>query len=327
MTEKFNTYYQEKEYELLDFPTIIPIDTVSLCNLKCSMCMTKNSTRKKGFMSWKLFTKIIDEIAEKNKNAYVFMAFSGEPLVRAKYKPNIFEMIKYAKGKGLTKVVMNSNGCLMNKENVKQILDSGLDEIFIGVDAFSEEVYKQNRCGGNYKKTVKNILYLLKERKKRKNSNLKIECQFIELDNNIHQRQAFIDFWTKKGAYVKIRPMVTWAGKINREVKTETIPNRKPCAWAMTTMVVAHTGQVVNCACDLGAEINLGDINQNSIEEIWNTTLKEFRTNHLKHNWDKTSELCRNCRDWQSSGEFHYPPQKTFKEKLKQTLKLLSIKG
>lgn len=319
MSQEFNTYFKEKEYDLRDFPTTIAIDTVSLCNLKCSMCVTKDMKRKKGFMDWNLFAKIIDEIAEKNKDATVFMVFSGEPLVRSKFKPDIFEMIKYAKSKGLKNVVMNTNGCLMNKENADKIVESGLDKIFIGIDAFSEEVYNQNRCGGNYHETVNNVLYLIKRAKK---TSLKIECQFIEMDNNIHQRQAFIDFWTQKGAYVKIRPMVTWAGKIDREVKTETLKDRKPCSWAMTTMVVAHTGQVVNCACDLGAQIDNGSICDKSIEAIWNTTMKDFRIAHLEHRWNDASELCKGCRDWQSSGEVHYSPKRALLDKIKKLLKI-----
>ena len=193
---EFNTYFKDREYKLSKFRSVIPIDTVSFCNLKSSMCITKDSKAEKGFMDWDLYTKIIDEIALKNKDAMVFMAFRGEPMVRSRFKPDIFEMIKYAKNKGLTKVVMNSNGCLLTEENSRKLLESGLDQIFIGIDAFSEDVYVKNRCGGNYKQTVKNVLKLLELKKKMKLEKPIIECQFIEMDNNIHQRQAFIDFWT-----------------------------------------------------------------------------------------------------------------------------------
>ena len=306
---KFNTYYQDKKFKMLDLPSTIPIDTCSLCNLKCSMCMTKNSTRKKGFMDWNLYTKIIDEIAEENKNTRIFMAFSGEPLVRIKYKPDIFDMIKYAVDKGLNNIVMNTNGCLMSEDIARKILTSGLKQLFIGIDAFSSDIYNQNRCGGNYDETIKNVLKLLELKAEMKLEYPIIECQFIEMDNNIHQKKDFINFWVSKGATVKIRPMCTWAGKIQRQVMTETLPDRQPCSWAMTTMVIAHDGQVVNCACDLGAEINNGNIKEISIKDIWNTKLKDFRLKHIEHRFEELNDMCKKCRDWQSNGEIHYDNQ------------------
>jgi len=39
------------------------------------MCLHKEMKRKKGIMSWDLFTKIIDEIAETDKNVRGWMVF------------------------------------------------------------------------------------------------------------------------------------------------------------------------------------------------------------------------------------------------------------
>lgn len=61
------------------FPKVILIDTVSYCNLRCSMCIHREMTRKKGIMSWPLFTKIIDEISETDKHARVWMVFLAKP--------------------------------------------------------------------------------------------------------------------------------------------------------------------------------------------------------------------------------------------------------
>lgn len=309
MSQEFNTYFEEREYNLIDFPTTVLIDSVSCCNLKCSMCVHKDMKRKKSFMDWNLYTKAIDEIAQVNKNVKIWMVFFGDPFVRTKYKPTIFDMVKYAKNKGLTNVVINTNGCLMTRENSVKIVEAGIDGIYIGIDAFSEKTYSENRCGGNYNETVQNVLDLIDVVKKSKTNKPKIHVQFVEMDNNIKEEKDFIEFWTSKGVNVKVRPMVTWAGKINRKVKTETIKNRKPCSWAMNCLVVSDTGDIANCACDLDVSHSFGNLHKKTIEEIWNTTMKEFRIAHLEHRWSDTSELCINCRDWQSSGEKHYPPK------------------
>ncbi len=305
---QFQTYFRERNFKLLDFPKTVLIDTVSCCNLKCSMCVHKDMKRQKGFMDWNLYKKIIDEVAIKNINAKIWMVFFGDPFVRSKYKPTIFDMVKYAKDKGLTNVVINTNGCLMNDENAKKIIDAGIDGIYVGIDGFSEKTYNENRCGGNYKETVNNVLNLLEIKKERKLDKLNVFVQFVEMDNNIHEREAFKNYWLSKGANVKIRPMVTWAGKIKREVMTETLEMRNPCFWAMDCIVIADDGRVPNCACDLDIEHSFGNVNENSIEEIWNTTIKDFRTMHLEHRFDELNDFCRNCRDWQSSGDKIYTP-------------------
>jgi len=64
-----------------EFPNVVLIDTIRYCNLKCSMCVHKEMKRKKGIMPWNIFTKIIEEVAEVDKNIRVWMVFCGETLL------------------------------------------------------------------------------------------------------------------------------------------------------------------------------------------------------------------------------------------------------
>ena len=94
---------QNKQGRLEDagnFPNVVLLDTISYCNLKCSMCVHKEMKREKGIMPWSLFSKIIDEIAQLDKGIRVWMVFFGEALLLKKKKCSIFDMIAYAKRKG-----------------------------------------------------------------------------------------------------------------------------------------------------------------------------------------------------------------------------------
>ena len=125
------------------------------------MCVHKEMKRKKGIMRWDLFTKIVDEIAEVDKTVRVWMVFFGEALLLKKRRPTIFEMIAYAKRRGLADVVLNSNANLLDKASSKELIHSGLDAIYIGIDAFRPETYARIRVGGNYEKVVRNTLDLI----------------------------------------------------------------------------------------------------------------------------------------------------------------------
>lgn len=289
-----------------EFPKVVLIDTVSFCNLACSMCVHPEMTRKKGVMSWELFTKIIDEIAAEDKNVRVWMVFFGEPLILKNRKPSIFDMIRYAKDKGLTDVVTNTNACLMDEDASRNLVEAGLDAIYIGLDAFSADTYSTIRVKGDYGTTVKNIQYLLRLKEEMKSDKPEVFVQFVEMDNNAHEKEAFIDFWSKQGAKVKIRPKVSWAGLIDAPNLVLGDAERWPCYWAMQTMSISDQGKVVTCAVDLDARFIAGDVNEKSLKDVWNSALKELRTMHIEKRFVELPEICRNCKDWQSARADYY---------------------
>ncbi|OGH96827.1 MAG: hypothetical protein A2039_06395 [Candidatus Melainabacteria bacterium GWA2_34_9] len=298
-----------------NFPKVVLLDTVNYCNLRCSMCFHGKMKREKGYMPWDLFTKIIDEIAEKDKNTRVWMVFFGEPFMMGRKNPSIFDFIKYAKSKGMTDVVLNSNATIMDEEMAQKTIESGLDAIYIGIDSFSTETYSKTRVGGDYDRTVKNIEYLLKLKSELNTDSPKVFVQFVEMDINRAEKEDFIKFWQEKGAIVKIRPMVSWAGKVNAPNLILDNENRWPCHWAMQTMSIVNTGDVVTCAVDLDASFVAGNIKENTLEEVWNSKLKTLRQMHIDHEFSKLPDNCKNCKDWQAASS-EYVEVQTKKQKI-----------
>jgi radical SAM protein with 4Fe4S-binding SPASM domain len=289
-----------------EFPKVVLIDTVSYCNLRCSMCVHKHMSRKKGRMKWELFIKIIDEIAENNKNTRVWMVFFGDPFVIKNTKPSIFDMIKYAKDKGLTDVVLNSNGCLMDEDAARKVIESGLNSIYFGVDAATPETYAKLRVGGDYHKTVNNILTLLKLKKELASDHPKVFVQYVEMDENAAEKDDFIKFWTGHGVTAKIRPKVSWGGSIDAPNLVLGNEDRWPCHWLMQTMSIADDGRVVLCPVDLDARVVVGNINEQSLKQIWQNQLKSMRNLHLEGRFNELPPMCRDCRDWQSArSDYH----------------------
>jgi len=310
IVKQSDIYKRQIEEERLedagDFPKVVLIDTISYCNLKCSMCVHKDMSRKKGVMQHSLFTKIIDEIAKEDKSTRVWLVFFGEALILKKRKPSIFDMIAYAKGKGLADIVINSNANLLDEFSAMQLIESGLDAIYIGIDAFTPETYSKVRVGGKYERTVNNIINLIKIKERMNSQKPKVFVQFVEMDCNKDEKKDFIKFWSGQGAVVKIRPKVSWAGMIDAPNLVLGNDDRWSCHWAMQTMSITDTGKVVTCAVDLDAKFVAGDVNKQSLKEIWNGRLKELRQLHISKRFKDLPENCRNCRDWQSAmAEYH----------------------
>lgn len=292
--------------ESVHFPKVVLLDTISYCNLRCSMCVHKDMRRRRGVMTWPLFKKIIDEIARRDKKVRVWLVFFGEALLLKRSKPSIFDLIAYAKKKGLRDVVLNSNATLLDEQAGRNLIAAGLDAIYIGLDAFSPQTYAKIRVGGDYKKTVANILNFLALKKELAVKKPEVFVQFVEMDNNKREKTDFIKFWKKQGVNVKIRPKVSWAGKIPAPNQVLKDSNRWPCYWAMRTMSITDRGKVVTCAVDVDARYVAGDVNKNTLAKIWNGSLHTLRICQLEGQFGKLPKICRECRDWQSARADYY---------------------
>lgn len=303
-------YQKQSQVGRLDdagtFPKVVLIDTVSFCNLRCSMCVHPSMTRPKGYMSDELFRKIVDEIAEEDPSIRVWMVFFGEALILRRHRPTIFDKIRYAKQAGLTDVVMNSNANLLDREAARTLIESGLDAVYIGIDAFHPETYARVRVGGDYQRVVENTKHLLRLKEELKSATPEVYVQFVEMDCNTREKEDFIAFWNDQGATVKIRPKVSWAGLIEAPNLTLGEQDRWPCYWAMQSMSITDRGKVVTCAVDLDARYVAGDLNQSTIKEVWNGPLKRLRELHKAGEYSQLPAVCRDCRDWQSArADFH----------------------
>ena len=97
-------------------------------------------------MQFSLFKKIIDET--KDYVELVDLDLYGESMLN----PDIYKMIKYAKTNGLN-TLLNTNATLLNKENSRKLIHSGLDILIISFDGTSKETYELIRREGNFIKS------------------------------------------------------------------------------------------------------------------------------------------------------------------------------
>jgi len=286
--------------ESIGFPDVILIDNFSGCNLKCSICDHKNIKKYRNIqrMDWGLYTKLIDEIAIEKPEARVWQIYFGEPFL-CKDMP---DRIRYAKQKGLKDVVLNSNGVLMTYDKSKAVIEAGLDAMYVGVDAFKEDTYNKIRVGGNLNNVIDNVINYKKLLDEIGNGKQSLYVQFVECDLNEKELDDFRAYWDSLGISTKIRPKVSWAGLVEASNLTEeNQKHRKPCYWLMRTINICADGIVSLCSVDIHCRVKCGDANEQSIRELWNGKLAEYRKIHREYRWDELPEMCRECKDWQSA--------------------------
>lgn len=296
----------EKKYEMHEFPLSIGLEPTNYCNLNCIMCGHGKLTRKKGNMDIRLYKKIIDEVAEVNPDTRIYLDFYGEPLT-LKFK--LYYMIDYAKKKGVNNVNFNSNGLLLDEEMAEMLLDSGINFVSFDCDGFSKEVYEKIRVGGNRDKFYKNVEYILQRKKEYEKLYPSrklpiIEVKIIEMPENQAEVSQLVEYWQKKGAWVAKRRLISWGG-INERAQFQP-HSRIACGAGLGTCMITWDGKVPYCCCDVDASVILGDLNTDSILDIWQRRNEQYIKYHFSHEWDKLPLICQKCNDWQHMGEIRY---------------------
>jgi radical SAM protein with 4Fe4S-binding SPASM domain len=140
---------------------------------------------------------------------------------------------------------------------------------------------------------------------------MRITVQIIEQQDNRHQIEEFKQYWLDKGAVVKVRPRLGWGKGVDApELVMEQDQRVGPCPWLVRTVSIHWNGTVVQCDGDWDQRWPVGDLNRQTLEEVWLGELAKRRELHRSHDFD--FDPCRNCKDWQAGlSEFYFPKEKS----------------
>jgi radical SAM protein with 4Fe4S-binding SPASM domain len=273
------------------YPPTIVVEPVNACNLKCTMCAysfeAKSKPRSVEYMDLGLLRKVVDEA--KGKCRKMHFSSIGEPMLH----PELHSMIAYAKTHGFW-VRLTTNGTLFTPDKIEKILDAKPDLLRISVDGANAEVYEEIRKGARFDKVLQN-LSLLRERRDKKGVPVKITVHAVLMASNLHQIGEFKHRFARYADEVTVMYGITWGFD---EHFQSCVPMRAPqaCSMTWTYLTVQSNGLICFCCNDYKEKSAIGDLNRQSIKEVWNSrAYRELRKQHLKKEYDKI-ELCKNCR-------------------------------
>ncbi len=70
---------------------------------------------------------------------------------------------------------------------------------------------------------------------------------------------------------------------------------------------ICADGRVALCAVDVHCRVECGDLNKETIKDIWKSRLKECRKMHKEKRFGELPVMCKECSDWQSAyADFAY---------------------
>ena len=131
-------------------PVCLYLETTNRCNLLCATCpRTFEALEPEADMSWALFRRIVDQVPN---IARVVLHGVGEPML-VKELPR---MIRYLKDRGAY-VLFNTNGTLLNAKKGRELVDTGLDELRVSLDAANARTFLAVRGKDYFGRIIKNV--------------------------------------------------------------------------------------------------------------------------------------------------------------------------
>ena len=131
-------------------PVCLYLETTNRCNLLCTTCpRTYEELEPPADMSWALFRSIVDQLPSIER---AVLHGVGEPMM----VKNLPKMVRHLKDRG-TYVLFNTNGTLLNERNGRALIEAGLDELRVSLDAANARSYKAIRGKDFFARILRNV--------------------------------------------------------------------------------------------------------------------------------------------------------------------------
>ena len=298
---------------VLGKPYSLAIEPTNVCNLRCPLCPTGRETlgRKPGTMSMEVFKQCIDALGPYLIDVNV--SLMGEPTL----VPHLPEMIAYAKAAG-PQVVMASNGHFLSEETSRQLIESGLDKVYISFDATGQEAYEKYRVRGDFAKVVEGTRTLLAQRDKLGRTNPFVEAQFLVMRHNEHQIEDFRKLADEIGVDRRIIKPVSfnvsdWDDPDTRKTFEDFYPEDERhrvyrrldgeltwkmdhlslCTSAWRSVTVLCDGSIIPCCRDVRGLYTMGNVAE-GVLKVWNgKRFRAFRRNMVERR--SQMRICKIC--------------------------------
>ena len=182
-------YFERADPELKETvdrePVCLYLETTNRCNLLCETCpRTFEDLEPPADMSWDLFTRIVDEFPKVER---VVLHGVGEPMMVRELP----QMIRYLKDRGIY-VLFNTNGTLLNLRKGKELIDAGLDELRVSLDAAEPAAFKIVRGLDMFDRIVTNVRQFTAMQREGKQNIPRVSLWLTGLRETVAQLPAFV---------------------------------------------------------------------------------------------------------------------------------------
>jgi len=236
-------------------------------------------------MTFNLFKKCVDEIAEENLAGQIHFYGSGEAYLCPEHMKYFNYGIEKLAPLGVRTTII-TNGMLVTD------IPKNIHDFIISFNAGRKETY-QRLTGLDFDRTVNNIRRLYEEGQFENAEN--VEVHMLVHEKNVDEVDDFVKLFKPFNIRMRLaykfdnqRGLIPdWTVEKFRTTK------RFPCHYVLNVLYVTWNGEVSLCAHDFDNEVVYGDANTESLVEIWRSPLRAEMV--LRHRQGRFEGLCENC--------------------------------
>ncbi len=301
---------------LNQFPGTLQVQTRTGCNSHCLLCPQDaiSAMFPEEAMDRRLFNRIAREAVSDPRLKAFALVLQNEPLRDL----DLADKIRYVQALNTSNAIVFivTNGSLLGRDRVDELLESGLDMMHISVNGHQREDFETVNCGRSFDVFTANLDYLLQ----RDLSRLGIHLSFIMNAKFADQLRAAVKHYRALGLKVHIHGVSNRGGLVDARLMEEygntaaKEPLRtrllKPlakrllpcCPYPFYQCSVLASGKVLVCTHDWSRRTIVGDLNTQSIRDVWNgKTLTDIRHLFLQGRM-KDVPSCANCNVYDDLG-------------------------
>jgi radical SAM superfamily enzyme YgiQ (UPF0313 family) len=243
-----------------------------------------------------LFKKIINECSSHRGIERIILYLNNEPLTDI----NIVERINYTKNTvPWASVHILTNGSLLDEKMQDGLIDSKLDWIGISMHGIKKQSV-ESAMGLDYGTVFPRVLNFIQKARKKRDPNNFVMITFLKHKYmSVEESNEAISFWKNQGVsrVSFFEAPISRAGNVSSMAQTRH-PRIFGCStiWANEMIHIVENADVVLCCMDWRREIILGNVNNQSIYEIWNS--EKYAQIRDKRDGNKNSEdnfICKRC--------------------------------
>ncbi|WP_205880434.1 radical SAM protein [Lichenicoccus roseus] len=188
----FEEIASDRSAEAEGSPVCLYLEITNRCNLLCETCpRTFETLEPPADMDWELFTRIVDQVPNISR---AVLHGVGEPmLVEA-----LPRMVRYLKDRG-TYVLFNTNGTLMQPKRFKELIDTGLDELRVSLDAADRASYLKVRGKDFFDRIVRDVGKFIAYQKGVGATSPRVSLWLTGMKETVEQLPAFVQLSAAMG--------------------------------------------------------------------------------------------------------------------------------
>lgn len=276
-TKEYLEWYSKQPQEIL-------IETVGPCNLRCIGCPQvleeyREVKWKPAFMEFGLYKSILEQTRDLWKPINVGLYHTGEITLLPHDKFELYT--KTAKEilrtkDGWDSVGFYTNGLLLDKDRRESVIRNKIDWVRLSFDGGDKDSYEKVRIGSEFDKVKRNAVDLARE-SSAAGRQMRLEIIFVPYTENEKTVDQFHQLWEGTGWKHYTGGSMNYGGLMTEQVNSRRHvgqhARRKrysiPCPRIFEQFSVLVDGRVSACSADPMGKHILGDLNRETIKEIW----------------------------------------------------------